>query len=567
MRTVRLIALVLVLSFAVVSCKTAPPLEGSGSGWTEKKYIVHAGTILTGDGEKLSDRGIVVSDGRIVSMDSWTETRRANPELPVLDASGATVMPGLTDAHGHIEGLGQSLVTVSLVDTKSYEEVIDRIAARAARAEPGEWILGRGWDQNRWPDRSFPTADALDRRVPNNPVWVARIDGHAGLANSAAMRAARITAATPDPEGGRILRDGAGNPTGVFIDAAEGLINRVVPPASREERKRRIAAAAANIAAHGITEVHDAGVDDTTVILLRELTDEGRLPIRVYAMLGDDPALLDRWFAAGPLIGYGDRVTVRAVKLYADGALGSRGAALLEPYSDEPDNSGLLLSSADHIRDVARRARQAGFQVNTHAIGDRGVRNVIDAYQAAGVQPADRFRIEHLQVMALEDLPRLTSLGIIASMQPTHATSDMPWAERRVGPDRIRGAYAWRTILDAGGMIAFGSDFPVEQVNPWHGIHSAVTRQDFSGHPPGGWYPGQRLSITEAIQGFSSGAAFAAFEEDRRGTIAPGKDADLTITAGDPTLSDPQELFETKVLYTIVGGKIAYPQDRMIQDD
>jgi predicted amidohydrolase YtcJ len=275
-------------------------------------------------------------------------------------------------------------------------------------------------------------------------------------------------------------------------------------------------------------------------------------------MLSDNAALLDRWFSRGPLLDYGGRLTVRSVKLYADGALGSRGAALLEPYSDDPDNRGLMRTSTDHIREVAIRGRQTGFQVNTHAIGDGAVRSVIDAYEAAGVRPSDRFRIEHLQVMALEDLPRLVRLGIIASMQPTHGTSDMPWAERRVGPERIRGAYAWRTILNAGGIIALGSDFPVEQVNPWHGIHAAVTRKDLSGHPPGGWYPDQRLTIEEALRGFARGAAYAAFEETRRGTIAPGMDADLTITSTDPTSSDPQQLHATKVLYTIVGGKIAH---------
>lgn len=561
MRASRSIAPILVLSLAIVSCRTAPATDPSRLDPPPTTYLIHAGTLLTGTGEKLSDRGIVVSEGRIESIGSWTETRRAHPDLPVLDASRNTVMPGLIDAHAHVEGLGQSLETVSLVDTTSYEEVIERIAARAENALPGEWILGRGWDQNDWPDKSFPTAEALDRRVPDNPVWVSRIDGHASLANTAAMRAAGVTAATVDPPGGRILRDGDGNPTGVFVDAAEGVINRVVPPATRAERKRRLAAAASEIASNGLTQVHDTGVDGVTIDLYRELADEGDLPIRVYAMLSDNAALIERWFAQGPLMDYRDLVTVRAVKLYADGALGSRGASLLAPYADEPSNSGLMISSTEHIQDVATRGRQAGFQVNTHAIGDRGVRSVIDAYEAAGVQPSDRFRIEHLQVIAPEDVPRLSRLGIIASMQPTHATSDMPWAERRIGPDRIRGAYAWRTILDAGGRIAFGSDFPVEQVNPWHGVHAAVTRQNFSGQPPGGWYPQQRLSVVEALQGFSSGAAYGSFEETRRGTITPGKDADLTITATDPTSSDSQKLYETEVRYTIVGGKISYARE------
>src|SRR5205814_9775439 len=283
-----------------------------------------------------------------------------------------------------------------------------------------------------------------------------------------------------------------------------------------------------------------------------------KLPIRIYQMVSDDAKMLDTWFRSGPLMAYGNRLTVRAVKLYADGALGSRGAALLAPYSDDPTNSGLLVSRPEHLLDVARRARAAGFQVNTHAIGDRGVRNVIDAYEGVGATAAERFRIEHVQVVAPSDFPRLARSGIIASMQPTHATSDMYWAEDRVGPERIKGAYAWRTVLDSGARLGRGSDFPVEAVNPFFGIYAAVTRQDQKGWPPGGWYPSQKLTLAEAIRGFTLDAAFAAFEEGSRGTIEAGKLADLTIVDGDLYTMPQSDLFKAKVRYTIVGGETVY---------
>jgi predicted amidohydrolase YtcJ len=304
--------------------------------------------------------------------------------------------------------------------------------------------------------------------------------------------------------------------------------------------------------------MHDAGIDPGTINAVKELIDEKRFPIRVYAMLADNDEVLKTWFAGKPLIGYGDRLTIRAVKLYADGALGSRGAALLEPYGDDPKNSGLMIATPAHMEDVARRARTAGFQVNTHAIGDRGVRNVIDAYANAGVSAADRYRVEHLQVISPSDVPRLVQHGIIASMQPTHATSDMYWAEARLGSERVKGAYAWRTVLNAGGRLALGSDFPVEHVNPFFGIHAAVTRQDQKGWPAGGWYPDQRLTLAEAIRGFTLDAAFAAFEEGSRGTIEPGKLADLTIVEGDFVNMPAADLYKAKVRYTIVNGEVVY---------
>lgn len=526
---------------------------------TEPGTLFLGGTVLTGPEQTpRKDHAIFAEGGVIREVGATADLRSAHPHAHVIDASGATILPGLTDAHGHLYGLGLALDVVNLTDSHSFDEALARVKERAAKAPAGEWILGRGWDQNDWAVKEFPTAAAIDAVVADHPVFLRRVDGHAVVANTAAMRAAGVSAASVDPEGGKVIRDASGNPTGTFVDAAMDLVESAMPAVTPAQRKARVLAAAQAIAATGLTEMHDAGIDAPTIAAVKELIDEQRFPIRVYAMLGDDADLLRTWFASGPLENYGGRLTVRAVKLYADGALGSRGAALLAPYSDDPANSGLMLARPEHLEDVARRARAAGFQVNTHAIGDRGVRNVIDAYAAAGVSAKDRYRIEHLQVIAPADVPRLIEHGIIASMQPTHATSDMDWAERRLGPDRVKGAYAWRTILDAGGKLALGSDFPVEDVNPFFGIYSAVTRQDHAGAPAGGWYPSQRLTLAEAVRGFTRDAAWAAFEEPTRGTIEPGKLADLTIIEGDLLTMPSADLYKAKVRYTIVGGEVVW---------
>ncbi|MGZ7031993.1 MAG: amidohydrolase [Thermoanaerobaculia bacterium] len=519
--------------------------------------IFTGGTVAVGPTQTpQKNQAIAVRDGIIVDVGPATEVRSRHAGARVVDAANATILPGLTDAHAHLYGLGLSLDTVNLVGLNTPADAIARAKERASTAPAGEWILGRGWDQNRWPGKQFPTAESIDAAIPDHPVWLRRVDGHAGWANTAALHAAGITASTKDPDGGRIVRDAAGNPTGVFVDEAMELIDSKVPPPSFELRKRRVLAAAQRIAENGLTEIHDAGADADTIRAVRELITEKHFPIRVYMMLGDDEKLLKEWFARGPLFDESHKLTVRSVKLYADGALGSRGAALLQPYSDDPSNSGLTISKPEHMTDVAKRAIEAGFQVNTHAIGDRAVRNVIDSYEKAAAKAGNRFRIEHLQVVAPEDFPRIARIGIIASMQPTHATSDMPWAEARLGSTRIRGAYAWRTVVDNGIRLALGSDFPVEDVNPFFGIYSAVTRQDQNGQPPGGWYPDQRLTLAEAIRGFTIDAAYAAFEEQSRGTIQIGKLADFTIVEGDLFSMPPSDLFKTKVRYVVVGGAI-----------
>ncbi len=546
----------MILITTLLAC-TGPKRQTESVPMAEPGTLFLGGTVVTGaDQTPRKDFAIYVDGGVIRQIGLASDLRAAHPGAKVVDATNATILPGLTDAHGHLYGLGLSLDVVRLQGTMSFDEVIARMKERAAATPAGRWIIGRGWDQNDWPVKEFPTAAQLDAAIPDHPVFLRRVDGHAAVTNTLGLRIAGVTAATPDPEGGRIIRDAQGNPTGTFVDNAMDLVEDKIPAPTPEQRKARVLAAAKEIAANGLTEMHDAGIDAATIVAVKELIDEKRFPIRVYAMLGDNDELLRTWFAKGPLVEYGGHLTIRAVKLYADGALGSRGAALLEPYSDDPGNIGLMLAKPEHIEDVAKRARAAGFQVNTHAIGDRGVRNVIDGYSNAGVNANDRFRVEHLQVISPPDVPRLVAHGIIASMQPTHATSDMYWAEARLGPERVKGAYAWRTVLEAGGRLALGSDFPVEDVNPFFGIYAAVTRKDQSQWPEGGWYPSQRLTLAEAIRGFTKDAAYAAFEEKSRGTIEPGKLADFTIVEGDLFAMPVAELHKTKVRYTVVGGEI-----------
>jgi hypothetical protein len=452
------------------------------------------------------------------------------------------------------------LAIVDLKGTSSAEEAAARVAERAKSLPPGAWVEGRGWDQNDWPGKQYPHASTLDRVAGDRPVYLRRVDGHAGWVNSAAMRACGIDRSTKDPAGGRIIRDDAGEPTGIFIDNAKTLIDAKIPPLSRELRKARLRSALENIAANGLTAVHEAGSEEPeeVIALYRELIADGAMPVRVYYMLPDDDPKLDSWLASGPLVDFGDKMTVRAVKIYADGALGSRGAALLAPYSDEPSASGLLVTEPGVIETIAKKAAEAGFQAGTHAIGDRGVKIVLDAYEKAGARPEDRFRVEHFQVATLADIERLAKAGVIAAMQPTHATSDMPWAEERLGAERVVGAYAWRKVLTAGGRLALGSDFPVEDVNPFYGIYSAITRQDHDGHPPGGWTPSEKLTLAEAVRGFTIEGAFAAFEEETRGTIEAGKWADFTIVDGDFASAPASAIWKTKVRYTIVNGEVVY---------
>jgi hypothetical protein len=527
--------------------------------------VVTADRIYTVDQSRPLVQALAVRGGRIVFAGPRLGARAlTGPATRVLDFPGRTIVPGLADAHGHLLGLGLSLREVDLTGAKSYDEVIARVVARAKTAPPGTWIQGHGWDQNRWGDTRFPTQEALSRAVPDHPVVLSRVDGHALLVNARAMTLAGITRATKDPAGGggRIVRLADGSPSGVFVDNAQGLIDRVVPSPTRDEIKSALIAAATDANRWGLVSVHDPGEGEQTLGVLEELARSGQLTLRVYAMISDDSAAIAHYFARGPQsMLYDGHLSIRSIKLYADGALGSRGAALLDPYSDDPGNYGLLVSTPAHIRQVAVEALKHGFQVCTHAIGDRGNRMVLDAYQAAlaEIPAADpRFRIEHAQVLNFADIPRFAELGVIPSMQSTHQTSDMYWAEQRLGGGRLYGAYAWRSLLQTGVVVPNGTDFPVEAVNPMRTFHSAISRQDEHDWPPGGWHPEQRMTRDEALKSMTIWPAYAAFEEGDMGSLTPGKYADFVVLDQDIMRAPAEEILGTHVVATFIGGNAVY---------
>ena len=499
---------------------------------------------------------IAVKDGKVLAVGDSVEPY-LGPSTRRIDAQGATIVPGLIDAHVHMRNFGDSLQILDLRGTKSAEQIAGIVRRAAQGRKPGEWIRGRAWDQTAWPSREFPTGGLLSGAAPDNPVYLTRVDGHAAWVNLKALQIADVNTATPDPPGGKILRTPAGAPSGVLIDRAQALVARHIPEDTADQIAQHIARAAEECARLGLTSVHDAGVGARELDAYRRLIAEHKLPVRVYAMIGGEGELWRQYLKRGPEVG--ERLTVRSIKLMADGALGSRGAALLAPYSDDPGNSGLLILPKSDIERVAREAVAHGFQVNTHAIGDRANRVVLDAYAAALEGRNDRrFRIEHAQVVALEDIPRFAQYSIVASMQPAHATSDMRWAEARLGPRRILGAYAWRRFLALGVPIASGSDFPVEEPNPLWGFYAAVTRQDQAGSPSGGWFPDQRMTREEALKSWTLEGAHAAFEEKIKGSLEPGKLADFVMLSGDIMKIPPPAILGVQVKLTVVGGETVF---------
>jgi hypothetical protein len=505
------------------------------------------------------------AQGRILAVGGASELLARYPDAKRIDAAGKTVIPGLIDAHGHVMGLGYALMRADLVDARDKAEVIARLRAFEQQLPPNAWLLGGGWDQNDWPGKTFPTAADLDAAFPDRPVWLERVDGHAGWANSAALRAAAAKAPRPldgdwQPDGGRIERID-GQPSGVFIDAAMALVGAVVPAPDASYRRQALEKATQAAVRNGLTGVHDMGVSRADLALMKQLADERRLPLRIEAYADGDSDALDDLCSTGLYRHAGGRLQMRGVKLYADGALGSRGAALLEDYSDDPGNRGLLVTEPAALESAMRKARGCGVQVATHAIGDRGNRLVLDAYQRVlgdAAKTDHRWRIEHAQVVAPEEFPRFAALGVIASMQPTHATSDMPWAQDRLGPVRITGAYAWQRLQGSGVKLALGSDFPVESVDPRRGLHAAVTRQDAHDHPAGGWRAEERLSASEALRGFTADAAWAAHDEASVGRLAPGLRADFVILNEDPLAIPGEQLDDLHVRSTWVDGKAVY---------
>lgn len=538
-------------------------------GWTAVAATtlidnVH-GYSLTGADQKLHRFDALVFDGeKVLRTGEAAALRRAYPDASVVDGDGSTLLPGLIDAHGHVIDLGFDYVRISLFGTQSLSQAQARIREHVITHPESHWYLGDGWNQVIWQLGRFPNAAELDAVVSDRPAALGRVDGHALWLNSAALRAAGITRDTADPEGGRIERDSDGNPNGVLVDKAMGLVEKVIPPPEDSESVLALKAALAHLNSVGLTSVGDAGVPAKTIELYRQLADRDELTVRVYAMImdaGEDFRALSK---VGPLIGYGqDRLTVRAVKLFADGALGSRGAALLAPYSDKPDQRGLLRMSDAEMERRIQAGLGAGYQVNVHAIGDAANRQVLDgfeaAYKAVGGREL-RNRIEHAQVVALADIPRFKQLNLIASMQPTHATSDKNMALDRIGSERLRGAYAWRTFLEQGTRVAGGSDFPVESDNPFFGLHAAITRTDHDGQPPGGWHPEQAMTRVEAFRAFTLDAAYAEHWEKRIGSLEPGKWADFILIDRDLFRMPAGDIWKIKVRQTWIAGRKVYSQ-------
>jgi len=527
--------------------------------------ILHHARIYTVDATNSVAEAIAVQNDRIIRVGSDADILKLRaPSARVVDLGGATVVPGLHDAHGHFTGLGAFLQSLNLRGTTSYQQIVDRVRDRVAKARPGEWIVGRAWDQNDWADTRFPTHDALSAVSPNNPVYLTRVDGHAGLANRAAMTLAGLTSATRDPSGGRIIRGAGGEPTGVLIDNAQALVSSRIPPVSDRQLEEQILLADQEMRRLGITTVHDAGTDARTVDAYKRLIDAGRLKTRLYVMLRGSLASLRPFFDNGPIVDYAHHhLALRAIKIVADGALGSRGAAMLEPYDDEPGARGLLTTPPEEIYAQTLAASKAGFQTAVHAIGDRANRIVLDTFERVQREVpgsrALRMRVEHAQILDAKEIPRFAALGVIASMQATHATSDMPWVPSRIGRARMEeGAYVWRKILSTGAVIANGSDFPVEEPDPMRGLYAAVTRQDASGQPRGGWMADQRMTREEALVSFTRSAAFAAHAESLSGSLEAGKLADLVVLSSDIMRVPPRDILQTTARLTIVGGEIVY---------
>lgn len=551
MRTApRRVILGILLCVVAMTVKAAPTLIRNVDGYT-----------LAGS-ELRRFSGIVFEHGRVVETGDGAALQAAFPAATVIDGGGRGLLPGLIDAHGHVVGLGVQTERADLTDTKSLAEAQERIRVYRASHMQQRWLLGGGWNQVLWGLGRFPVAAELDAVEKDRPAVMERVDGHAKWLNSAALRAAGITKATRDPVGGRIERDAEGNPSGVLVDKAMDLVDRAMPPLTDVERRDAVLTAVKHMNSVGLTSAVDAGSSARDVAVYRRLADEGRLNARIYAMIADVGADFDRLSKRGPISGYrDDHLSVRAVKLFADGALGSRGAALLAPYTDSPGQRGLLFSTDAEMERKIEKALRAGYQVGVHAIGDAANRQVLDAFEAA-YHVVDgrkhRNRIEHAQIVSPVDIPRFKALDLIASMQPTHATSDMNMAESRLGAERLRGAYAWRTFLAQGTRIAGGSDFPVESDNPFFGLYSAVTRADHAGQPPGGWHPEEGLTLVEAFRAFTMDAAYAQHEEQSIGSLEPGKWADFILTDRSLFAVPPSDIWRIRVEQTWVAGRQVY---------
>jgi predicted amidohydrolase YtcJ len=526
------------------------------------------GTIYTDNAAQPRAEAVLVHDGRIVAVGTNAAVRTRSTSSPrVIDLAGKTLLPGLNDAHMHLAGVGFRELSFDLEGTKGVADLREKLQGRVAQAGPKKWIVGRGWIETHWQPAAFPRARDLDDISPDNPVVLKRADGHAMVVNSLALRLAGVDRATPHPPGGAILRDPqTGEATGMLVDGAMRLVERLVPPPTAAETERALVVGAEREIRLGWTGIQIAGHSFEEAETVRRLVAQGRIKLRIYDAVSGPGAEAERLFQAGPVMGESDgRYTRRAVKLYIDGALGSRGAALLEPYADYA-SSGLLMNSAEELRPLLAEALRRGIQIETHAIGDRGNRLMLDLYeQALGRVPAaerkvaePRWRIEHAQILNPADIPRFAKLRVIASMQPSHAIGDLYFAPQRLGPARLAGAYAWQALLQSGAVLAAGSDAPVERGEPMIEFYAAVARRSLDGFANDDWHLEQRLTREQALHAMTMGAAYAAFEEKDRGSIEVGKRADFTVLSADIMQVPEPEILKTRCLMTIVGGEVVY---------
>jgi predicted amidohydrolase YtcJ len=522
--------------------------------------VLFVGRVLTLDSSRPRAGAIAVAGGRILAVGEASSLEPyIGPRTERIEFEGVAV-PGLADAHVHASGFGERLATLDLTGLDK-EQILARVKDAAGRAPEGEWILGGGWDEGHFRPAAFPMAAELDSATTRHPVVLDRIDGHSIWVNSMALERASVSRATPDPAGGKVLRNPAGDPTGILVDHATAFVRRIVPPPTGEQAERWLRAALDEYARSGITSVHDAGADRETLLLYKKLLAEDELPVRIYAMANGWGDLVDETFARGPEVGLGDgRLTIRSFKVALDGALGSRGAQLFEPYADAPSERGLETMGDAEFRELIRKATASGFQVNAHAIGDRAVRRALDAFEAAGADARRlRFRIEHASVIDPIDRPRFAKLGVIASLQPMFAGEYARWSEDRVGPSRAGWVLATRSLLDAGASLALGTDYPAsDSGDAILNFFCAVTRRAADGTPPAGFHPEERLPAETALRLLTAGPAFAAFQEEDLGSLTPGKYADLTVLSGDPLTTPPEELRNLTVRMTVVGGRVVF---------
>lgn len=517
--------------------------------------IVHHAVVYTVDNEFSVQQAFAVKDGKFLAVGSNEEILGAFQSDTMIDAMGNPVYPGFYDAHCHFYGYGTNLIKrVDLVGTGSFEEIVERLKAHHQQF-PTDWIEGRGWDQNDWVVKEFPTRQLLDKAFPDNPVFLIRVDGHAAVVNSAAMKRAGIDRETK-VMGGEVVLAGR-EPSGLLIDNAMDLVQAKIPEEDDEFSGKALLMAQENCFAVGLTSVSDAGLDKGTVLLIDRMQQEGRLKMRIYAMLSPTDGNISHFVKNGPY--ETDRLTVRSIKLYADGALGSRGARMIEPYDDDPGNTGLFMYPPDYYNTLCSLAYASNYQVNTHAIGDGGNRFVLDTYSRFLEAGNDRrWRIEHAQIVHPDDFSRFGRYGVIPSVQPTHATSDMYWAAERVGEDRVKGGYAFRQLMEQNGWIPLGTDFPVEDINPIYTFYAVVARKDRMGWPDAGFQMENALTREEALRGMTLWAAKSSFEEGKKGSIEPGKYADFVVLDRDIMMVGMEEVLDAKVVSTFIGGEEVY---------